>query len=147
MKFARYFTPALLAFAVLAAMYQAPGINAAPTPQPVPVAQPDDAPAEVRSEFRKALVDAIQEGVREGKLTRAEGWRLRLASFSPAFQQRAQELCVVQMVFSGENQDAIPFNDDGTVNKTAIDWEGLTEFLKAILPILLELLLSLGIGG
>lgn len=121
-------------------------VVAQPAPEPTPAPQVKTR-EEVRKDFRKALLSASREAVRKGTISRVEALRIRIASFSPAFLERAQEMCVVQMVFSGENQDEIPFNEDGTVDLTAIDWDGLATFLERILPLILELLLSLGLGG
>lgn len=145
----KFFAPVLLLLTLLVVFHSPADSVASPSPIAPVAAQPvaDDGAVEVRSEFRGALVKAIRAAVADGELNRRDALKLRVASFSPAFQQRAKELCVVQMVFSGENADAIPMNADGTIDETAIDWEGLTEFLKVILPILLELLLSLGIGA
>lgn len=124
-----------------------PSTVVAATPAPTPAAPENPLEVESRREFRKALLTASRSAAEKGEITRLQALRIRIASFSPAFLDRAQEMCVVQMVFSGENQDQIPYNEDGTVDQTAIDWEGLATFLERILPLILELLLSLGLGG
>lgn len=98
-----------------------------------------------RDAFHQAVLAAIPAAREAGLITRAEGVRIRVAMISPAFRARAQELAVVQMVFS--ESENVPMNPDGTVNQAAINWGGLTEFIKVLLPLLLELLIGLGIGG
>jgi hypothetical protein len=66
---------------------------------------------------------------------------------SPAFSKHAEDLAVTQMVASGEDPDAIPMNEDGTVNVAGINWEGLTKFLEAFIPLLLMLLKTFGMGA
>lgn len=92
--------------------------------------------------FRLSVLRAIPTAVQEGKITRAEGLRLRVAMFSPAFAKQAKELAIIQMAASGSEN--VPYTESGMVDEAAINWEGLTEFLKVLLPILLELLKGLG---
>lgn len=109
-------------------------------------------PAETREvvsepKFKTQLLSAIQEARKNGDISRVQALRLRIACMSPAFVQQAQEVAVVQMVFSGQSPELIPYHTDGRVNMEGIDWDGLTAFLQAILPILLELLRSFGLGS
>lgn len=92
--------------------------------------------------FRAALIKAIPAAVQDKHITRAEGMRLRVAMFSPAFARAAKELALTQMAASGSEN--VPYTEAGTIDEAAINWEGLTEFLKVLLPILLELLKGLG---
>lgn len=112
---------------------------------PVAPAVTVDAPEETADPFRHELVKAIRAASKDGTITKFQAFKLRIASLSPAFCERAEKLAVIQMVFSGESPESIPYNDDGTVNVAAIDWAGLTEFIKVFLPLLLELLASLGL--
>lgn len=100
---------------------------------------------EVKDSFRTELVEAIKEARKEGKINIREAIRLRLATLSPAFVERAKQLAVTQMVFSGEAPDAIPYDENGKVEVNRINWEGLGEFLKVLLPLLLELLIAFGV--
>ena len=106
-----------------------------------------DKPVEVKDSFRRTLIKAAQKAASEGKISRRDAIRIRVASFSPAFLEQAEELCVVQMVFSGENQEDIPRNASGDVDRTAIDWEGFAAFLERIIPLIVQLLISFGLGA
>lgn len=103
----------------------------------------DDNPLELsedKQKFRKSLLKAIQESRKEGKITAREAMKLRIASWSPAFVERAQQLAVVQIAFSGESASEVPYTDDGRVDVLNIDWEGLIKFLEVLLPFLLKIL-------
>lgn len=94
-----------------------------------------------RDTFRQAVLKAARTARNRGTISRRDFLRLRVAMFSPAFRQHAQDLAVIQMAFSG---DDVPETDDGQINQTAIDWEGLATFLERLLPLLLQLLDALG---
>ena len=94
-----------------------------------------------RSPFHKSVVFAIGKQRQAGKLTMRQAVRLRTAMMSPAFRERAKELAVIQMAFSGGE---VPMNEAGFVDQTAIDWEGLATFLERLVPILLQLLAAYG---
>ena len=61
--------------------------------------------------------------------------RLRVATLSPAFLERAEMLAKVQMSASGED---VPLGEDGQVEVR--DWDAFLEFLTKLIPIILELL-------
>ena len=100
----------------------------------------------VRSEFRTAVNKAASALVQEGELTRLQALRLRIAMRSPAFRKHAEDLAIIQMYYSGDPQtaDYLPMDETGVVVRGSINWEGLMAFLKAFLPMLLELLQILG---
>ena len=93
---------------------------------------------EVRSDFHRSLVQAAHKMVRDGTLTRAKFVRLRVAMMSPAFRNYAEQLAVIQMAFS--NSENVPMTPDGTVDRTAIDWDSLADFLERIIPLILDLI-------
>ena len=87
------------------------------------------------NKFRSALLKAAQEAAKKGELKRIDVVRLRVATLSPAFLERAEMLAKVQMSASG---DDIPVDDDGRIEIR--DWEAFLEFLVKLLPLLLKLL-------
>jgi hypothetical protein len=89
------------------------------------------------NKFRSALLKAAQEAAKKGELKRIDVVRLRVATLSPAFLERAQELALVQMSFSGEE---VPTDDSGKIDVSRIDFEKLLDFLERLLPLLLKLL-------
>ena len=97
--------------------------------------------------FRAELLRALPEARRSGKITATQAVRIRVAMISPAFAKHAEDLAVTQMVASGEDSDAIPRNADGSVNVAGINWEGLSKFLEAFIPLLLMLLKAFGLGA
>ena len=109
------------------------------------VDEPADKPMQVADTFRETLTKAIVEARKNGKINFREAVKLRVAMRSPAFVQRAQELAVTQVAFSGEESDAVPFDEDGVVMVEGINWEGLAKFLEAFVPLLLSLLKAFGL--
>lgn len=102
-------------------------------------------PAEVRSEFKTALINGIQEARKSGKINFRDATKLRVACISPAFVQSAQDLAVTQLAFSGEASEYIPTSEDGMIQVEGINWEGLTAFIEALIPLLLKLLQVFGL--
>jgi hypothetical protein len=101
--------------------------------------------AESSNGFRRELVKAARRAATKGTITRREAVTVRIASFSPAFLERAQDLCVVQMAFSGDAAvDDLPRKASGEIDKVAIDWGGFASFLEAILPLILQLIAAFG---
>lgn len=90
--------------------------------------------------FHSQVISQAIKLNQEGKLQRRDLLKLRVAMLSPAFRQRAQELAVIQIASSGQESDKVPLNEDGTVNVASIDWQGLTDFISALVPLLLQLL-------
>jgi hypothetical protein len=87
------------------------------------------------NKFRSALLKAAQEAAKKGELKRIDVVRLRVATLSPAFLERAEMLAKVQMSASGED---IPVGEDGRIEVR--DWGAFLEFLERLLPLLLKLL-------
>jgi len=94
--------------------------------------------------FRSNLSKAIVEQRKAGKITTRDAVRLRVALLSPAFQDRAMDLAVAQVAFSGDVADAVPMSDEGVVQVEGINWAGLDKFLEALVPLLLTLLKAFG---
>jgi len=111
------------------------------------LAQVDEpGPREVATEnFRSSLLKAVVEARKNGKINFRDSVKLRVASLSPAFVERAQELAVAQIAFSGEESGAVPIGEDGVVQVDGINWDGLAKFLEAILPLILSLLKAFGV--
>jgi len=95
-----------------------------------------------QSDFRVAVIKASRSLMQQGKLTRVQVLRIRVAMLSPAFRNHAEELAVVQIYYSGDDQTEtyLPLDSDGKVDKGQIDWEGLINFLEKFIPLLLQLL-------
>ena len=93
-----------------------------------------------RNPFRSALLKAADAAAKKGELRRLDVVRLRVATLSPAFLERAQELAVVQMSFSGDDLGDIPVDTDGKIEVSRIDWEGLIAFLERLVPLILKLI-------
>jgi hypothetical protein len=87
------------------------------------------------NKFRSALLKAAQSAAKKGELKRIDVVRLRVATLSPAFLERAEMLAKVQMSASGED---IPVDEDGRIEIR--DWEAFLQFLVKLLPLLLKLL-------
>jgi hypothetical protein len=108
--------------------------------QDTPPPKQDVAEQVSRNPFRSALLKAADAAARKGELRRLDVVRLRVATLSPAFVERAQELAVVQMSFSGEDLGDLPLDKDGKIEVSRIDWQGLIEFIERLLPLILRLL-------
>lgn len=104
--------------------------------QEVPVVQTEEVSQDIK--FRRAVAKAAREARKKGKISRADQIRLRVAMFAPAFRQQAEDMAVIQMSLSGS--DNLPLGDDGRIERSRIDWDGLIAFLEALLPILLQFL-------
>lgn len=100
---------------------------------------------EVKESFKANLVKAIQSSRQAGKITAKEALQLRIACLSPAFVERAHELAVVQIAFSGEVSADVPMSADGMVQVGDINWDGLIKFMEAFIPLLITLLKAFGI--
>lgn len=100
--------------------------------------------SESSDSFRRTLVKAVQSAAKSGKINRRQAFRLRVALFSPAFQEACKDVCIAQIAFSGEASDAVPVSADGTIERDGIDWDGLADFLERIVPIILQLISLFG---
>ena len=95
-------------------------------------------------EFRPAFLRAIRQARKSGDINLRQAIRLRTASFSPAFLEEAKALAVVQIAFSGETSDEVPVTEAGAIDVNGINWNGLIQFLEALIPLLLQLLNAFG---
>lgn len=105
-----------------------------------------DEPAEVAEDpFRKSLIKAIADARKKGTINLRDAVKLRVATLSPAFIERAQELAVTQVAFSGIESSDVPMDADGVVQVEGINWEGLALFLEKLIPLILSLLKAFGV--
>ena len=102
--------------------------------------QVDQIPIEQADGFKRSLIRAIRSEVKAGNMSRANAIKLRVALVSPAFLARAEQLAQVQIVFSGVEAEQVKYDDDGRIIAGSIDWEGLSEFLTKLIPLILQLL-------
>ena len=134
----------MLRIAILFAVLSAAPLSAqdwtSPTNMSGPVVVETSKPVEVRDGFRSALVKAIRAKVRSGELSRSDAVRIRVAMISPAFRKHVEDLAITQMVFSGVDSDAIPFDDAGKVERASINWDSLLDYLGKLLPLIISLL-------
>jgi hypothetical protein len=87
------------------------------------------------NKFRQALLKAAQEAAKKGELKRIDLVRLRVATLSPAFLERAELLAKIQMSASGED---IPVGEDGKIEIR--DWQEFALFLEKLLELILRLI-------
>lgn len=111
-----------------------------PVPPPIATAPIKTA----RDSFRMNLLKAVVEARKSGKISARDAVRIRVASLSPAFVERAHELAITQMAFSGETSEFVPMNEEGMIQVEGINWDGLIKFLEAFIPLLLTLLKAFG---
>ena len=110
------------------------------------LAQVDEEPIEVaRESFRSALLKTVAKQRKAGKISVRDAVKIRVALWSPAFVDRAHELAVTQVAFSGEVSEHVPVDAEGVVQVNGINWEGLAKFLEAFIPLLLTLLKAFGL--
>lgn len=134
----RTFLPVAL---IVAFLFVQPSDAFFPKLPPTPVVQK----TEVKESFKSNLLKAIQAARQSEKITAKEALKLRIACMSPAFVERAHELAVVQIAFSGEESASVPMSADGRVNVDGINWDGLIKFMEAFIPLLITLLKAFGI--
>jgi len=92
--------------------------------------------------FHRALIQAAVKANKDGKLKRAELFKLRVAMLSPAFRQHAEDLAITQMSASGS--EGVPMTPEGAVDRASIDWDALLSFLEKLIPIILQLIEMFG---
>ena len=100
-----------------------------------------------RNPFRQALLKAANAAAKKGELRRLDVVKLRVATLSPAFLERAQELAVIQMASSGEDLGDLPVDSDGKIEVSRIDWQKFLTFLEALLPIILKIIDMFAMSG
>ena len=108
--------------------------------QDVPPPKQDVAEQVSRNPFRQALLKAADSAAKKGEIRRLDVVRLRVATLSPAFLERAQELAVIQMSFSGDDLGEIPVDADGKIEVSRIQWENFLAFIEALLPLILKII-------
>lgn len=109
------------------------------------LAQVDEPVVTARDSFRSALAKAINRERKAGKINLRDAVKLRVAMLSPAFVERAHDLAVAQVAFSGVSDAAVPMSEDGVVQVDGINWDGLSKFLETIIPLLITLLRAFGV--
>ena len=86
--------------------------------------------------FQNELLKSARQALKEGTIERDDYRRLFLASFFPGLirklQDYATQLAVEEQVFTAE------------ASTKAIDWAKFGEFIKTILPLILEFLKGIG---
>jgi hypothetical protein len=87
------------------------------------------------NKFRQSLLKAADAAAKAGEIKRVDVVRLRVATLSPAFLERAEMLARIQISASGED---IPIGEDGKIEVR--DWDAFLEFLTKLIPIILEML-------
>jgi hypothetical protein len=110
------------------------------------LAQVDDKPKAVAEDpFRKSLTKAIADSRKKGTINFRDAVKLRVAMMSPAFVEKAKELAVTQVAFSGIESPDVPMDADGVIQVEGINWEGLAAFLEKLMPLILALLKAFGV--
>lgn len=82
--------------------------------------------------FRNELMKAAIAAHNEGTLSRADLVRLRFATLMPRLLSQVHDCCCEQAMADGK-----------ITSVEGIDWKGLADFLKEILPLILPLILQL----
>lgn len=97
---------------------------------------------EARDSFHKNVIEQATKLVRDGKMTRRDLLKLRVAMLAPGFREKAEDLAVIQMAASGS--DAIPVGEDGRIDRASIDWDKVLAFIEKLIPLLLQLIDAFG---
>ncbi len=83
--------------------------------------------------FRSALMQAAIQAFKEGQITRAELFTIRVASLSPKVLRKIELACVEQL------------KEEGVIDKgllpEEINWEEIIKWIIEILPIILQLIM------
>jgi len=127
---------------------QATSVIVQPKPQHIDLPAPTAAPkAEVSisetsgDSFRQSLLAAAIQSANKNEIKRVDVLRLRVALLSPAFRKHAEDLAVTQMYF---HDPSLALTEAGTVDRVAINWSQLMEFLVKLLPLIFDLLKVIG---
>jgi hypothetical protein len=84
--------------------------------------------------FRRALLSAASQARDEGKITGWELFRIRtVAALVPGKLREAQDTVMDQACASG-------LMSDGAGDAEAFDWAALLDFIKELLPIILQII-------
>jgi hypothetical protein len=79
--------------------------------------------------FRKALIATAEKACKDKELSRADLFRLRVASMHKPTLEKMHQSCAEQVLSDGQAQ-----------SYGAIDWSKLASIIKEVLPIILELI-------
>lgn len=104
---------------------------------PARTSTPDSAaPAAARPlQFRAALLAAAQDAHRDGKLTRWQLAKIRLASLNPKIAAELQDCVTDEAVSAGLIPEA------AAAEAGSFDWSKLKELILKLLPLILDILL------
>lgn len=86
-------------------------------------------------EFRRALVEAATQEYRAGNLSRLDLARVRMAAFLRPLAMREAQMAVADEAFA-----AGLVHDVGATEAFDFDWEKLIEFIKTILPLIIQII-------
>ena len=131
----RYSVPTVVSSSV--ATVAAPAVSSTAI-QPVSIVEVEG------GKFHKAVIQAAIKAQKAGTISRIELVKLRVAMLAPSFRQRAEDLALIQVAASDE-ESPFTLTDDGTIDRTAIDWDGFAAFLEKLLPLILALLKAFGV--
>jgi len=87
--------------------------------------------------FRQVLLQEAKEALQDGLIEKNDYRRLFLVSFFPLMLQKLENYCTQLAV----EEKVIA----ATVDTKAIDWNNLKEFIKEVLPLILEFLKGIGV--
>jgi len=94
-----------------------------------PVVQLGEPTAKSLASFRKTLIASAEKSCKAGELTRADLFRIRIASMHKPTLEKMHQACAEQAL-----------SDGMAASYGALDWEKLLAMFKAWLPIILELI-------
>ena len=100
-----------------------------------PPKKPDVVEEISNNPFRATLLKAADAAAKKGEIRRMDVVRLRVATLSPAFLERAEMLAKIQMAASGED---VPVGEDGKIEIR--DWSEFATFLERLLELILKLI-------
>lgn len=103
-----------------------------------------DAPVEASNGLHRSVIKAAVKMQKEGKLSRLDLIRLRVAMLSPSFRDRVEDLAVVQILSSPVDEVPFDVSEDGSVDRASIDWDKLMSFLERLVPLILILIKAFG---
>ncbi len=133
----RAFIISLALFIVVAMLCFPEPSPAQPAPIPDPTITPVDddivVEASAGDTFHRNVIKSAIKARRDGKISRKELRRIRIAMISPAFREQAKELAEIQML-SSDGADKIPRIGEN------IDWDALLAFIEKLIPLILKLI-------
>lgn len=86
-----------------------------------------------RKEFRTALMEAAEAAHEEGSITRGQRMVIRAATLVPGVRHRLEEAIKAEAMAGGELEA-------GDVDDRGLDFSSLVEFMKQIMPLILQLI-------